>query len=125
MDLGRPLTVVTPTVDADVLVVLASADAEFTGRRVHQVAGCHSEKGVRNCLHRLVEQGIVTARRAGKADLYALNRHHLAAPYVAALAGLRRELLARISAELAAWEEAPLFGAPVRLGGYWPHAAGQ
>ena len=111
MDLARPLTVVTPTVDADVLAVLAGGEAEFTGRQVHQVAGRHSEKGVRNCLHRLVLQGIVTARRAGNADLYSLNRHHLAAPHVVALAGLRRELLARISAELGGWKNAPVFAA--------------
>lgn len=111
MDLGRPLTVVSPTIDADVLAVLAGAEAEFTGRQVHQVAGRHSEKGVRNCLHRLVGQGIVNARRAGKADLYCLNRHHLAAPYIVALAGLRRELLERIRAELAGWQEPPVFAA--------------
>jgi predicted nucleotidyltransferase len=96
-------------VDADVLAVLAGAEADFTGRQVHQVAGRHSEKGVRNCLHRLVGQGVVTARRAGKADLYSLNRHHLAAPYIVALAGLRRELLARVSSDLADWEQAPVF----------------
>ena len=111
VDLSRPLTVVAPTVDADVLAVLANAEAEFTGRQVHQVAGRHSEKGVRNALHRLVGQGIVSARRAGKADLYCLNRHHLAAPHVVALAGLRHELLARISAELSRWVEAPVFAA--------------
>jgi hypothetical protein len=111
MDLGRPLTVVTPTVDADVLTVLASAEAEFTGRQVHQVAGRHSEKGVRNCLHRLVGQGIVKARPARRADLYSLNRNHLAAPHIVALAGLRRELLERISAELATWGEPPVFAA--------------
>ena len=111
MDLARPLAVVSPTVDADVLAVLAGAEAEFTGRQVHQVAGRHSEKGVRNCLHRLVGQGIVNSRRAGKADLYSLNRQHLAAPHIVALAGLRQELLARIRAELAGWQEAPTFAA--------------
>lgn len=105
------MTVVAPTVDADVLAVLARAEAEFTGRQVHQVAGRHSEKGVRNCLHRLVGQGIVNARRAGKADLYSLNRHHLAAPYIVGLAGLRHELLERIRAELARWQVAPVFAA--------------
>lgn len=111
MDLGRPLAVISPTVDADVLTVLAGAEAEFTGRQVHQVAGRHSEKGVRNCLHRLVGQGIVNARHAGKADLYSLNRHHLAAPHIVALAEMRRELLGRIRAEIAAWEGAPVFAA--------------
>jgi predicted nucleotidyltransferase len=111
MDLARPLTVVSPTVDADVLAVLAGAEAEFTGRQVHQVAGRHSEKGVRNSLHRLVGQGVANARRAGRADLYSLNRQHLAAPYIVGLAGLRHELLARIRAELAGWQRAPIFAA--------------
>jgi predicted nucleotidyltransferase len=53
----------------------------------------------------------INARRAGKADLYSLNRRHLAAPYIVALAGLRHELLARIRAELAGWQEAPIFAA--------------
>ena len=69
------------------------------------MSGRHSEKGVRNCLHRLVGQGIVNARRAGKADLYSLNRRHLAAPYIIALAGLRHELLARIRAALRTAEQ--------------------
>src|SRR4051812_29514068 len=95
MNLSHPIEVVTPTVDADALAVLAGADAAFTGRQVHQVAGRHSERGVRNALHRLVEQGIVTSERVGAADRYALNREHLAAPHIEALANLRSELLAR------------------------------
>lgn len=111
MDLAEPLAVVTPTVDAVVLTVLAGADAEFTGRHVQMVAGRHSEKGVRNALHRLVAQGIVTSRRAGPADLYRLNRAHLAAPYVEALANLRAELLGRLRSEIADWEVRPAFAA--------------
>jgi hypothetical protein len=37
MDFGRPFNVVTPTLDGDVLGVLAGAEEEFTGRRIHQV----------------------------------------------------------------------------------------
>lgn len=86
MELSRPLSVITPTVDADVLGVLAGADASFTGRQVHQVAGRHSERGIRNALHRLCTQGIVHRERVGSADQYTLNRGHLAAPYIEALA---------------------------------------
>ena len=109
MDLARPLTLVAPTVDADVLAVLAGAEATFTGRQVHQIAGRHSERGVRNSLHRLAGQGIVTSQRVGGADLYGLNRQHLAAPYIVALAGLRTELLAHIRAKLADWTIQPVF----------------
>ena len=110
MDLNRPLTLVAPTVDADVLAVLASAEAEFTGRQVHQVAGRHSEKGVRNALHRLVgRHRQLPARWQGGPVLP--QPGPLAGPHVVALAALRHELLARISAELAGWEQAPVFAA--------------
>ena len=111
MELSRPLSVITPTVDADVLAVLAGAHASFTGRQVHQVAGRHSERGIRNALHRLCTQGIVHRERVGSADQYTLNRGHLAAPYIEALAGLRAELLGRISDEFGRWTVAPVFAA--------------
>lgn len=118
MDLARPLTLITPTVDGDVLAVLAGATASFTGRQVHQVAGRHSERGVRNALHRLSEQGIVTRQRVGAHNQYTLNRTHIAAPYIEALVRLRTELLQRIRAELENWkvqaEFASLFGSAVQ-----------
>lgn len=118
MDLSRPLNVITLTVDADVLAVLAGATASFTGRRVHQVAGRHSERGVRNALHRLCEQGIVSRERVGSADCYTLNRAHLAAPHIEALAQLRGEFLRRIRAEVGDWpvaaEYVAIFGSAAR-----------
>lgn len=118
MDLARPLTVVTPTVDADVLAVLAGATASFTGRQVHQVAGRHSERGVRNALQRLCSQGIVERERVGSSDRYNLNRVHLAAPHIEALAGLRSELLERLTSLFESWtvraEYAALFGSAAR-----------
>lgn len=109
MDLGRPLTSIAPTVDADVLAVLAGSTATFTGRQVHQVAGRHSERGVRNTLRRLCEQGIVIRERVGSADLYQLNRRHLAAPYIESLVRLRSELFERITGEVEDWAVAPEF----------------
>jgi hypothetical protein len=103
--------VITPTVDGDVLAVLARAEASFTGRQVHQVAGRHSERGVRNALHRLSAQGIVTRERVGSADQYRLNQAHLAAPYVEALAGLRDELLRRLAGEFERWTAPTVFAA--------------
>jgi predicted nucleotidyltransferase len=118
MDLGRPLSVITPTVDGDVLAVLARAEVPFTGRQVHQIAGRHSERGIRNALHRLSAQGIVSRERVGSADQYRLNRAHLAAPYVEALARLRDELLRRLAGELQGWmipaAFAALFGSAAR-----------
>ena len=111
MDLARPFGVITPTVDGDVLAVLAGADAAFTGRQVHRLVGRHSESGVRKALHRLVSQGTVTADRVGQADVYALNRGHLAAPYVVGLAALRSELLSRMADDMRSWRVHPTFAA--------------
>src|SRR4051812_5097006 len=96
MDIRHPLSTVTPTLDGDVLVALAGVDAELTGREVHRLANRGSEHGVRKVLDRLVEEGVVTSRRAGSAKLYKLNREHLAAPAIEALAGMHRELLRRM-----------------------------
>lgn len=109
MELARPLALITPTVDADVLSVLAGSTASFTGRQVHQVAARHSERGIRNSLHRLCEQGIVTRERVGSADVYQLNRRHLASPYIEALARLRTELFDNIVAEIDRWKVKALF----------------
>ena len=111
MDLAHPLAVITPTVDGDVLAVLAGADAGFTGREVHRLVGRYSEAGVRNVLGRLVEQGIVLVERVGPSYRYRLNRDHLAAPHVVALARLRAELLERLRARFATWAPAPKFAA--------------
>ena len=118
MDFARPLHTVTPTLDGDVLAVLAGADAELSGRRVHQLVGHSSEQGVRKTLDRLVEQGIASSRRAGQAKLYQLNRDHLAARHIEGLAALRSELLQRLRETVKQWKVEPvaalLFGSVAR-----------
>jgi predicted nucleotidyltransferase len=118
MDFRRPLSVVAPTLDGDILGVLAGADDEFTGRRLHRVLGHGSEQGVRRAADRLVDQGIVSRRQAGQAKLYSLNRRHLAAPYVEGLTTLRTKLIESLKGSVAEWEEPPalvfLFGSIAR-----------
>lgn len=118
MELQHPLRVVTPTLDGDVLAVLARADAEFTPPQVHVVLGRYSEDGVRRVLGRLAAQGIVEHRRAGQAVLYRLNRAHLAAPAVISLAYLFDTLVERLRERIESWpvacSYAALFGSAVR-----------
>jgi predicted nucleotidyltransferase len=118
MDFRRPLSVIAPTLDGDVLGVLAGAEEEFTGRRIHRVLGRGSEQGVRKAADRLVKQGIVSRRQAGQAKLYSLNRSHLAAPYVEGLRSLRADLVDRLRDSVAAWRTPPiavlLFGSVAR-----------
>jgi predicted nucleotidyltransferase len=118
MELDRPFRVITPTVDGDVLAALARVESSFTPPQLHRVIGRHSEAGVRRALHRLTAQGLVHRRSAGRADLFELNRDHLAAPHVTAIATLFDEFLRRAQAHLAAWnprcEYAALFGSAAR-----------
>lgn len=111
MQLHRPLAVVTPTLDADVLAVLARHDTPFTTGGLHRLLGSHSEEGIRKVLHRLTRQGIVDAQRAGPAYLYRFNRDHLAAPAVAELANLAAAFLVRLERRLADWQAPPVYAA--------------
>lgn len=111
MDLAHPFSVVTPTVDGDVLQVLASVEASFTPPQVQALTNRHSVSGIRKALARLTSAGIVTTRRVGQAFTYELNREHLAAPHVVAIARLRSELLDRMTALLGEWSEAAEYAA--------------
>ena len=108
MLLDRPLLTVTPTLDGDVLRVLARADAAFTAPKVQLLLGRHSVPGVRKVLNRLVEQGIVNADQAGRTLTYRLNRDHLAAAPIIELAHLDDALIERIRTSVATWDQAPL-----------------
>lgn len=108
---------VAPTLDGDVLTVLARADRAMTGRAIERESDA-SHGGVQRALEHLVSEGIVTRERAGRAYLYRLNRSHLAAPWVEGLASLRFELIERLRTKVAGWELAAaaivLFGAVAR-----------
>lgn len=117
MDFQRPLGAVTPTLDGDVLAVLARADVALTGREIQRRIGA-SQDGVRGALDRIMRQGIVRRERAGRAYLYRLNREHLAAPWIEGLASLRLQLIERLRDTLRSWQLQPvaavLFGSAAR-----------
>jgi predicted nucleotidyltransferase len=117
MDISRPLAVVTPTLDGDVLALLARGHVKLTGREIARRIGA-SQEGSRRALERLVKQGIVMRERVGKAHSYALNRKHLGAEPIVSLATLRQRLLDRLREEVAAWSIVPaavfLFGSIAR-----------
>lgn len=108
MDLSNPLATVTSSLDADVLQVLAATTGFCTAAEVHRRSGRGSDEGIRKVLDRLTEQGIVSADRSSRYALYRLNRDHLAARYIIALAVLRMEVIEAIKADQAAWTIPPL-----------------
>lgn len=111
MEISHPLRIVTPTLDGDILTVLARAEAEFTVGDLQRVLGAFTQPGIRRVLQRLTRQGIVREETHGRTRSYALNRNHLGASHIVALANLNDTLLERLRAEFAAWPLPPTYAA--------------
>lgn len=117
MDLRRPLDVITPTLDAEVLTVLASRPGyEVTTGDVQRLVErrfgeTRSLPGIRRTLQRLAGQGVVASRRAGRVGVYWLDHEHIAAGLVIALARLREQVLERVARRVREWSVQPVFGA--------------
>lgn len=111
MELNRPFATVTPTLDGDVLSVLAVSDVTFTTGQIHRILNHSSEEGIRKVLARLVRQGVVLADRVGHAYTYRLNTDHLAAEPILALAKLPATLLSRLERHFETWEPPPVYAA--------------
>jgi predicted nucleotidyltransferase len=105
------LATVTPTLDGDVLAVLAQHDAAFTTGQLHRILVRPSPEGIRKVLQRLTSQGVVDSERVGNAFTYRLNREHLAAEYIIGLARMPQTLLNRLENRLESWEIAPIYAA--------------
>jgi predicted nucleotidyltransferase len=118
VDLSQPFAAVTPTLDGPVLAVLAGTTRPMSARDVARLVRRGSWSGVRKTLHRLVAQGIVHVEAAGTAQLFTLNRAHLAAPAVEVLASLRELLTERLRETIGAWpiqpQHASMFGSAAR-----------
>ena len=111
MQLSKPFATVTPTLDGDVLAVLATHDVTFTTGQIHRILSDFSEEGIRKVLTRLVVQGVVLADRVGNAFTYRLNGEHLAAESIVALARLSTTFFTRLERHLESWAEPPLYAA--------------
>lgn len=111
MQWHRPLSTIAPTLDTDVLAILARADARFTTGQLHRLLPDFSQEGIRKALGRLVEQGVVDAEQVGRTFGYQFNREHLAAGPIMELARMRTTLLERLEQRIASWAVPALYGA--------------
>jgi len=105
MDVTNPLRSLTPTVDSDVLAVLAHSHVALTGLRVQQLAG-RSYGQVREVLRRLVAHGIVDAERHGASIAYSLNREHVLAPAIELAAAAVIDVERRLRESFQRWRPA-------------------
>jgi predicted nucleotidyltransferase len=111
MQLNRPLATITPTLDGDILAVLAQHEVTFTAGQLHRIIDRYSEEGIRKVLLRLARQGIVQSTKVGAAHAYQLNREHLAFDSVIQLAHLAQALFLKIEKYLEDWDLKPQYAA--------------
>lgn len=105
MDLESPISSVVPSSHGRVLAVLARTTANLTGRRVAELVGpAISRRTVANALSFLADTGVVLVESHPPANLYRLNRDHVAATAIEALASLRTELIKRMGNAAASWD---------------------
>lgn len=119
MDLSDPLSAVIPSAHGAVLAVLARTTEPLSGRKVAElVNGKVGQWRVNAVLGELADAGVVLRESRPPAKLYRLNREHVAAPGVLALADMWGLLLERIRGDFQAWAQPPLaaclFGSAAR-----------
>jgi predicted nucleotidyltransferase len=119
VNLSSPIRSVIPTLQGDVLAVLARTSQPLTGRGVAGLVGDRaSVAGVNVALRSLVDSGLVLGEEHPPSILYRLNRRHLATHSIEELADLRGQLLAAVREHLLSWSVAPwgawLFGSMAR-----------
>lgn len=119
MDLSSPMRSVNPSAHGAVLTVLARAGEPLSGRKVAELTnGKVGQVRTNEVLGLLAEAGLVLREDHPPAKSYRLNRDHVAAHAITALADQWTLLLGRIQDHLAEWEPAPvsacLFGSAAR-----------
>lgn len=116
MDLGRPIADMIPGPRGQLLATLAQLEAPVTIRALARYADVAPQTAL-NVVNDLAVAGIVSAARAGSAQLITLNRAHILAEPLIALSRTRARLIQRLTGELAAWPllaGAWLFGSAAR-----------
>jgi predicted nucleotidyltransferase len=116
VDLGSPVLDIAPAVRGALLQTLARLEQPVTRRQLAGAAGV-APGNASAVIEELIRSGLVSEMVAGRSSMVMLNREHLAAGPVLALAGLRGELIRRLREQLSAWPDlrrAWLFGSVAR-----------
>ncbi len=117
--MGRPLSDVIPGARGQLLAALVQLEQPVTVRALARHAGVAPQTAL-SVVNDLAPAGLVRTQRAGQAQLVSLNRVHVLAQPLIALAQAREKLTEMLRAELAGWAGlagAWLFGPAARPGG--------
>lgn len=117
MDVSYPFGGLFPGTESSVLRVLAKTNVYLSGSEIARQAGVSHPTAIR-VLRRFVSQGLVNDSEAGRAQLYVLNREHLAAKPLLDLVYLKSKLTEYLAGAFASWDIVPmnatLFGSMAR-----------
>jgi predicted nucleotidyltransferase len=116
VNLGAPLRDIAPGVRGDLLQTAARLEQPVTRRQLAASAGVAAGHGSA-VIEELISAGLMSEQVAGRSSMVSLNRSHLAAGPLIALAGLRGELIRRLRERLSEWPDllgAWLFGSVAR-----------
>lgn len=118
MDLSLPLRSLIPSLDADVLAVLARTESSLGASQVARLSARGSRQGIARVLDRLAEHGLVVAQPTNMGHVYQLNRDHLLTPALLAGLSTRGLLREQLRIEVARLDPTPvhasLFGSLTR-----------
>lgn len=119
MHLTHPIDTIAPGPRGAILERLAATFEPLTGNQIAELSGGRvSQSSASRVLPELVRSGLVTARPAGRAILYELNRRHLLAPAVEVAVSAGDRLVDHLRESVARWDVPPvalwLFGSAAR-----------
>lgn len=118
MQLQNPLRAICPALEADVLMALADGRPSTPGALVRERGVHASISGVRRCLERLDENGVVDAGRQGNRVEYSLNAQHMLANLVIEASKAMERFTRFLADQISQWSEQPLqvtlFGSAAR-----------
>ena len=119
MQAAHPISSIIPSSHGSVLEVLARTETPLSARAIARLTdGRVSHTQANTVLKSLDAAGIVNSEARPPAHLYSLNRRHVAADAIAALASIRTVLFDRMRAAIAEWDPGPaavwLFGSFAR-----------
>lgn len=118
MQLQNPLRAICPALEADVLMALAEGAPRTPGSLVRERGVHASISGVRRCLERLEESGVVDAGHRGNRVEYSLNAQHILASLVVEASKAMERFIRFLADQICRWGEQPLqvslFGSAAR-----------
>jgi predicted nucleotidyltransferase len=116
VNLGNPFADAVPGARGRLLATAVQLERPVTVRALAQYAGISPQSAL-DIINDLADAGLFSAEHAGRALMVTLNRSHVLAEPLIAIAGARAQLVQRLTEALAAWPHlagAWLFGSVAR-----------